>query len=678
MPDTVTDNYSILRLKRKVKHIFEKYKTSQVKLYKIVQDRYNKTRKEKMIKAGDRMDYRVTEGDYERFGVKRENHGAIFTFEAGKDQTCAVVFYDDAFHVTEKVAVPGEFYTGNVRSVRICGLKTKKIYYNYEIDGEIVTDPYATAIVGREQWNDSSRQEKNYQIYGCSEEISYHFRCGTQPEIAKSDMIMYKLHVRGFSMDAGMRGREKGTFAAIEKQIPRLKELGVTTVELMPSYEFEELEFPKQEALPDYLPFHEELEASRKKTEAIGLNYWGYKKGFYFAPKASYSKGKNAAAEFKQLVDRMHENQLECVMEFYFEADENQNRILDILRYWRKEYRVDGFHLIGENLPLLAIAQDPFLKRTKIFAPSYPEQLWKQKEAYPHLYIYNEEYLFAGRKLINHQGGSLAEFCNQQKKQNEMIGFVNFMSNHNGFTLADVFAYNEKHNEENGEKNADGIDYNYSQNCGVEGKTSKAYVKELRKKCLRMALAMEFLGQGVPLIMAGDEAGNSQRGNNNAYCQDNKIGWVNWKNREYGEELAVFIRSLAAFRREHPVIRQEKPMQFQDYRHKGCPDISYHSENAWLNGVSGADMALGILYNGNYAKKISKAGMTDDDYVYVGYNFHESIKQLALPKLPGKKKWYLVMDTNRAKNAFVQETEPAEDQQKVVVNPQSIIILLGK
>ena len=184
----------------------------------------------------------------------------------------------------------------------------------------------------------------------------------------------------------------------------------------MPSYEFEELEFQKQEALPDYLPFHEELEASRKKTEAIGLNYWGYKKGFYFAPKASYSKGKNAAAEFKQLVDRMHENQLECVMEFYFEADENQNRILDILRYWRKEYRVDGFHLIGENLPLLAIAQDPILKRTKIFAPSYPEQLWKQKEAYPHLYIYNEEYLFAGRKLINHQGGSLAEFCNQQSE----------------------------------------------------------------------------------------------------------------------------------------------------------------------------------------------------------------------------------------------------------------------
>ena len=296
--------------------------------------------------------------------------------------------------------------------------------------------------------------------------------------------------------------------------------------------------------------------------------------------------------------------------------------------------------------------------------------MWKEKEHYPHLFVYNDEYLYTGRKLLNHQGGSLFEFGNQQKKQNKTVGFVNFMANNNGFTLADLFSYCEKHNEANGEENTDGSNYNFSINCGTEGKTSRKYVKELRRKHLYMALSMVFFAQGVPLLLAGDEALNSQQGNNNAYCQDNKTGWVNWKRNTGMEALQEFVQKLAAFRKAHPVIRKAEPMHLNDYQHKGCPDLSYHSDNAWTAGLPEEKGAFGVMYCGDY-NEVNK------DYVYVAYNFYSSREKLALPKLKKGMKWYAVCDST-LKEPFYDTPVLCENQQYADVSPQSVYILIGR
>ena len=624
------------------------------------------------------MNYTVTEGNYLRFGLQRKEDGAIFTFAGEKEDTCVLILYDRFLEVTERVEAPAEFCRGAVRSIYVHGLKTKNLHYNYEINGTLITDAYATKIAGREKWNDLKRRNRDYLICGSYEDGEYTWQSLGCPELPRSEMVMYKLHVRGFSMDAGRKGRIRGTFAAIEEQIPYMKSLGITTVELMPAYEFEEIMIQKKQKLPGYIPKElqnkEDADANQEKTEE-GLNYWGYTKGFYFAPKASYSCSLNATLELKHLIDVLHQNRMECIMEMYFDLDENQNLILDALRYWSAEFRIDGFHLIGENVPIMAIAQDMFLRRSKIFYQYIPEQLWNEKVKYPHLFLYNEEYLYAGRKLLNHQGGTLREFSNQQKKQHGSVGFVNFLANNNGFTLADLFSYCEKHNEANGEDNADGLNYNFSRNCGTEGKTGRRYVKELRRKHLYMAFCMIFFAQGVPLFLAGDEIMNSQQGNNNAYCQDNKTGWINWKKNADTENLQTFVSKLAAFRAAHPVIRSEEPMKMNDYLHKGCPDISYHSDNAWVANLQERKGAFGVMYCGDYAEK-SKG--EPDDSVYIGYNFQTSMNELALPKLSGRKKWYVVADTAEAPNPFFTEEKEAENQHGIMVRPQSAVVLLGK
>ena len=555
----------------------------------------------KKYKAGDRMNYTVTEGNYLRFGLQSVKDGVIFTFAGEKEDVCEVILYDRSLKVAGRVEAPAAFCRGAVRSVYIHGLKADHLLYNYEINGEIVPDPYASKIAGREKWDDARRAECDFLVCGSFEEKEYEWQSACCPEIPKNEMVMYKLHVRGFSMDSGKKGKMRGTFAAVEERIPYLKALGVTTVELMPVYEFEEIEIPKKQKLPGYIPQGSLPEkGSVTEKEKRKVNYWGYAKGSYFAPKASYGYSKNVTRELKHLIDALHQNQMECVMEMYFEQEENQNLIMDALRYWATEFRVDGFHLIGENVPITAIAQDLFLRRSKIFYQYIPEQLWKEKENYPHLFVYNDEYLYTGRKLLNHQGGSLFEFGNQQKKQNKTVGFVNFMANNNGFTLADLFSYCEKHNEANGEENADGSNYNFSINCGTEGKTSRKYVKELRRKHLYMALSMVFFAQGVPLLLAGDEALNSQQGNNNAYCQDNAITWLDWSLLEKNKELFSYVKKLIEFRRNHPLYQSRRYLTGMDSEGLGAPDVSCHGVEPWNARFSYYSRELGVLFFGGY------------------------------------------------------------------------------
>ena len=625
------------------------------------------------------MGVTIKEGNYNKFGVCEAEGGYIFTFAGEKEQECHIRIYNKANQLVERILVPKSYCMGAVRSVFVGGLKEKELRYNYEIDGEIITDIYADKIIGREVWNDAKRADAEYAVYCGKENQEFDWEEDDFPEIPRNQMVMYKLHTRGFSMDGGAKGKKRGTFAAIADKIDYLKGLGVTTVELMPVYEFEEIIIEQKPDMPDYIKW----QASAQDVilpeiggiKAVGLNYWGYGVGNYFAVKSSYASTGNASKELKELVKQLHKNGLECVLEMFFPSGMNQNVILSILRYWVREYHVDGFHLLGDSVPVKAACQDMFLSRTKLFCTHFDGEMYHVEKSYPNLYVYNDDYIYPARKLLNHIGGSLEEFANQQKKQSTQIGFVNYIANNNGFTLMDTFCYQDKHNEANGENNTDGNNWNFSSNYGVEGKSSKRYVAEIRKRQMLNAFAMQFMAQGVPLIWAGDEMCNSQNGNNNAYCQDNKIGWLNWKKDEKNVWLSSFVGKLAAFRKEHPVVALNDPMRMNDYGRKGCPDLSYHGSNAWLSGFYQENTALGIMYCGDYAKKEDG---TSDDYIYVGYNFHSGLNHLALPKLPDKKKWYMVMNTINADAPFAEKEVCLENQQLFEIKAQSVVILIGK
>jgi len=605
----------------------------------------------------------VKEGNYLTLGAKVVKNYITFTFEGEKEDTCRIVLIHKETKEKEYVPVPDEFCMGSLRSITISGINPQEYQYLYEINGKEQLDPHATVIVGREKWNDESRKANKYKLTAGFDTTSFAWGNDKNPEVPKSEMIMYKLHVRGFTMGTKIAGKSKGTFMAVKNKISYLKDLGITTVELMPVYEFEEMPIPREVEVPDYVKWQPEetdlIQPVILDKEVKRINYWGYGEGNYFAVKASYaSEPARASAEFKKLVKTLHDNGMECVMEMFFPEQTNHNLIMEVLHFWVKEYHVDGFHIIGKNIPITSIVQDSVLSRTKIFMEDFFGQ-YDSRRKYKNLYIYKEEYQFAARQLINHYQADIREFVNQQRKQSENYGFVNFIASNNGFTLADVFMYHDKHNEANGESNTDGQDYNLTNNYGVEGPTKKKFINEVRKNRMRMAFTMLMFAQGVPMIMAGDEFGNTQEGNNNAYCQDNEIGWVNWSQFAKYKEDREYLKALIAFRKEHGLITKEEPFRFNDYRSTGAPDLSYHGENAWISQLDPGRKSVGMLYCGAYAKE----GQSKED-IYVGYNFYSEDVRLALPILANKK-WTL-------------QGKEVEDQQFVVVPAHSITVLMSK
>lgn len=623
------------------------------------------------------MNFTVKEGNYTEMGVMQLEDQVIFTFEGEKEDTCCIVLVDRKTRETYRIEVSDTFCVGSLRSVAVSGVKPTDFYYYYEINGEKIIDPYATMIAGRENWNDKERFKNNYEILCGYSERMFDWKEDKAPELSKNELMIYKLHVRGFTKDLSSMRKSGGTFAGVKNRIEYLKNLGFTAIELMPVYEFEEMEIPVQTRLevPDYVkwePAEDDIIQPVEEKVSDKVNYWGYGPGNYFAVKASYaSKKEKAGVEFKELVYKLHQNGMECILEMFFPEHTNHNLILNVLRFWVREYHVDGFHLLGENLPITAIIQDSLLSRTKIFYTGFDESAVRTGRQYQPLYVYKEEYMYPARKLLNHMNGEVREFLNQQRKQGMNVGYVNFITSNNGFTLADLFMYNDKHNDDNGENNRDGNLWNFSNNYGVEGPTRRKYIKSLRGLKWRNAMMMLFLAQGVPMLWSGDEICNSQKGNNNAYCQDNEIGWLNWKNEKLHKSELDFLQKLIDFRKSHPIISQKEPFHFQDYRAIGVPDLSYHGENAWMAESELDNRSVGVMYSGEYERKGAET-------VYIGYNFFSARMKLALPKLSYKKKWYLIADTTIEAEPFMLEPKENESQKYVTMNPQAICILVGK
>lgn len=601
-------------------------------------------------------------GDPARIGAVPERGGYNFAavFPA-KSQASLILYRKGTREVVQEIPILPEMMTGEVGAVFVEGISPSAYEYNYCVDGEITQDACAGRLVGREK-------------FGAPwEEDPHSVRCGlVQPPkmetyplgIPYEDSLIYKLHVRGFTMGKASRTRKKGTFEGVREKIPYLKELGVTAVELMPPYEFEETARPKKQ---------EETRGAVPKKET--LNYWGYAGGFYCAPKAAYCASKDPVKEFAALVDELHRNGMECIVEFYFPAEVTPLQAVDVLRYWQRMFRVDGFHLLGDGAAAALAAEDFLLKRTKLLCPGFDgARLYREKAPENrNLGEYNQAFQNTMRRYLKGDEGVLEEAALRMRRNPEYCAAVNYMAEHDGFTMYDMVSYESRHNEDNGEDNRDGSGANFTWNCGAEGESRKASVKKLRMRQLKNAFLFLFLSQGTPLLYAGDELGNTQGGNNNAYCQDNPVGWNDWNKGRWNQQLLEFVRQAAAFRREHPILHAREELHLSDYRSKGIPDLSYHGEKAWFPDFSYGQRGLGVMYNGEY----QDGGR---ELLYVAYNMYWEPLMFALPSPGEKRKWRYAADTSREESFLAPEDaqELSRDTKSIEVPPRTIVVLIGE
>lgn len=568
------------------------------------------------------------------------------------------------FREVRNIPFPEEGKTGHVWSMTLNGA-FDDLYYAFEADGKRFSDPYGRSFAGRERWGRLSHAKRLLLSPVAEPEFDWQ---GDRPlHIPYEDCIVYRAHVRGLTKHASSGTEHRGTFRGVVDKIPYFKELGITTLELLPPVEFQEVMMP------------ENVEGNPYGTsEPTGrLNYWGYAKAGMFAPKASYADpGTNPVTEFKYMVRELHKAGLEVVPELYFSGREVPEFVLETVRFWVREYHVDGIHLTG-YAPTVLLATDSYLAGTKLWALSWEAEKPAAGEK-KHLGEYNDGFLIDMRRALKGDEEQMSSLIYRNRRNPAETGVLNFMAGTNGFTMMDMVSYDQKHNEANGENNRDGSDYNYSWNCGAEGHVRKKKIQELRSRQLRNAMLLLFLSQGTPVLLAGDEFGNSQNGNNNAYCQDNEISWLNWNLNKWDQALLDFVKHVIAFRKAHPVFHMEQEPRVMDYLACGHPDISYHGVNAWQPEFENFRRQIGILYCGAYAKKPNGE---NDDFFFVIFNMHWEPHSFALPNLPKNLVWSLAFDTSdSAAGGYYEEGQERQilNQKNYMVPSRSVLVFQGK
>ena len=568
------------------------------------------------------------------------------------------------FREVRNIPFPEEGKTGHVWSMTLNGA-FDDLYYAFEADGTRFSDPYGRSFAGRERWGRLSHAKRLLLSPVAEPEFDWQ---GDRPlHIPYEDCIVYRAHVRGLTKHASSGTEHRGTFRGVVDKIPYFKELGITTLELLPPVEFQEVMMPENVEGNPY-----------GMSEPTGrLNYWGYAKAGMFAPKASYADpGTNPMTEFKYMVRELHKAGLEVVPELYFSGKEVPEFVLETVRFWVREYHVDGIHLTG-YAPTVLLAKDPYLADTKLWALSWEAEKPAAGEK-KHLGEYNDGFLIDMRRALKGDEEQMSSLIYRNRRNPAETGVLNFMAGTNGFTMMDMVSYDQKHNEANGENNRDGSDYNYSWNCGAEGHVRKKKIQELRSRQLRNAMLLLFLSQGTPVLLAGDEFGNSQNGNNNAYCQDNEISWLNWNLNKWDQALLDFVKHVIAFRKAHPVFHMKQEPRVMDYLACGHPDISYHGVNAWQPEFENFRRQIGILYCGAYAKKPNGE---NDDFFFVIFNMHWEPHSFALPNLPKNLVWSLAFDTSdSAAGGYYEEGQERQilNQKNYMVPSRSVLVFQGK
>lgn len=563
---------------------------------------------------------RTDKGRIYPLGASTVENGINFSIAVERGKKCELLLYKaggrSPFWNIEMKEEPDH---GMIRSIRLEGLKPEEWEYNFRIDGIECLDPYVKAVAGKNNWGEALEEKRIPRGRIVVDDYDWE---GDMPlQIPYEEVVAYSLHVRGFTKHSSSKVKNKGTFSGIAEKIPYMIHLGINQIHLMPIYEFEE--------------------------NGKYKNYWGYGNAYWFAPKAAYAKSRDQVKELKDLVKKCHQFGIEVVLNLPFEAGVSQSKIIECIHYYMLEFHVDGFIVNPYCAPFEELRKDPLLSNTKIL---------RQKDDFQDIM----------RRFLKGDEGMIDGVMWWMRHTTGNDGVFNYITSHTGFTLNDLVSYDKKHNELNGEKNQDGPDYNYSWNCGAEGPSRKKAVVDLRKNQIKNACMLLLFAQGMPCIHAGDEFLNSQKGNNNVYCQDNEIGWLNWSKEGEDHWLFQFVRDLIEFRKKHPVLHCKEELAGIDRVASGVPDISYHGESAWQVPSEISSRQLGIYYYGEAFGDVS---------CFVAYNMHWLAHSFALPALGKKKKWYLAVSTQKG---VLKEEVLLENQKEVIVDERTICIFIGK
>lgn len=654
--------------------------------------------------------FNIKPGDTLSFGVIKAATGVQFSVYLPDEKDCKLKFYNIGRKEPACVIpLTEEFKRGGVYFVVITGINnsnkdgrsimqvlSEDFEYMYEADGREFIDPYAQVIHGKPSWGKPVDGGRRKLVRGgiCPGGFDWDGDCQIKRKF--SETILYQLHVRGYTKHQSSGVKHKGTFKGLAEKLPYMKELGINAVLLMPCYEFDEVQ-------KEYKAYDNRLgspggaeEENGSSSKYIKLNYWGYgaENTYYLAPKAAYAADKNNPShEFKNFVKSFHKEGIEVLMDIYFMPGTNLYLMADCLRNWVLNYHVDGFRINNEVMPSVALVSDPVLSGVKILASSWDSSLIRGygiKHSGKFFAEYNEGFMNDARRFLKSDEGMAGCFAGRFKRNMPDFSVINFIAHINGFTLMDLVSYDVKHNESNGERNQDGTDYNYSWNCGAEGKSRKQTIIERRMRQIRNAFLMLLCSQGTPMILAGDEFGNTQLGNNNPYCHDNLVTWLNWKHNKREMEILEYVKKLVLFRKEHHVLWQEEGLPQSDNKGLGLPGISIHGTQAWRADYSNYNRMLGILLNGDYAKDSN--GETDD-IIYIIFNMYWEQKTFDLPSLPNGRKWYAAITTyddmfydipvkknswRKRKKTVKIKKDGMELQRKTVVPPRSAVVFIGR
>ena len=612
----------------------------------------------------------VKQGNDMPLGISLQNNNYQFAVSMPNSSSCNLVLYKKGETEPTEV-IPMTKSASGIFSISVA--ISKKLghtgyEYLYQTGETYVCDPYAMKINGREQFG----KEPNFvraEVFVPEQEERKSYR---HHEL--SELILYKVHVRGFTKMANSGVKKKGTFAGLTEKIPYLKELGINAVLLMPIVEFDELEDAHKyqhsvilgEPERKYHGQTEELEVVEEVKEiSKKVNYWGYtSSAYYFSPKASYaSNSKKTVEEVKQMVDAFHEAGIDVYLEMMFGAECSQSYMLDCLRYWVRYYGIDGFHINDAILPVSLVAGDAYLQQTVFMISDVPEWL---KAKYPSRFLeYRDDFCVQMRRYLKGDENFISALCHYMKYRRVDMGKVVYVADHNGFTLADLYSYDVRYNEANGEQGKDGTEYNYSWNCGEEGPTRKPKIQNLRMQMMKNAMTLLFLSQGVPLLLGGDEFGRTKKGNNNSYCQDNAISWIDWKLLQKNKEFFEYVKELIAFRKAHPLFTLDRELKETDFISCGWPEVSVHGITPWHIDYASYNRLAGFLYCGNYVRKTDR---TLEDSFYIMFNMHWEKHEFELPIMEGKE-WVIVFHTVN------KETIGQRVGENINIEARSIVVL---
>ncbi|MBQ2453109.1 MAG: hypothetical protein II497_01525 [Lachnospiraceae bacterium] len=589
----------------------------------------------------------VTEkGDFAERGPKVSGNDVLVSAVADIGTVPAVELYSRKDR--KKIATvrfPKDSRVGSVYSMRIKDVDSENTLFRIRSGKKEYIDPYTRYISG----NDRFGKRDAYGSFICPRSSVSH----RGPHIEWQDVILYQLNVRSYTKDRTSGVKHPGTFDGLREKIPYMKKLGVTTLILQPAYDFDEVG-------------EVSMDGVRR------LNLWGYVPGNYFVPKPSYAAA-DPAKEFMDLVEERHVNRMEIVMQLYFLPEHNLHFIQDVLRHWVMVYGVDGFELLGAELPVKGIVDDPYMTDTKLIFNDIDEDMiyGRSTPRVMNVGIACSPFMYDMRKYLKGDEDMLGRVSKHMLYNPEKTAVINYITTYLGFTLKDLVSYDRKHNEKNGEGGADGSDYNYSWNCGDEGNSRKKAVNSLRLRQMKNAMMLLILSQGVPMLRAGDEFCNSQKGNNNPWCQDNRISYLDWTEAEKNRDFLKFVIKLISVRRAHPVLHGRYSKKLYDYISCGVPDASYHGEQAWNQSFANYNRHFALMYAGYYEKRSD--GKNDDSF-YIAYNMHWTGHRFHPPKPAKGRRWEILMSSGEGRESGIYDA----DRNELAVYQRSIVILMTK